>query len=238
MEPHDMFWTSSRYKGKGKGFGKSTPSVNAYATQHFDIGGLELCTSAEADLGAAQRSGNPSVAKASTGMLDCGATASAAPEVAVQGLIQAILQADKSAQVTIEPYMRPHFRFGNGRWGQALYRATLVSNVSVQPRKFSLFSLPNPEELSVKNIVPILIGMDHLGKTGCQMMVDFMSGYVIDGVDKEPSIYKLKSNAKGHFEYDSTYPCGQPVTSLVNGHLAVSSFGTLHVSCGSCTDRR
>ena len=63
LEPHDMFWTSSRYKGKGKGFsgGKSTPSVNAYATRHFDIGGLELCTSAEADLGAAQRSENPSV---------------------------------------------------------------------------------------------------------------------------------------------------------------------------------
>ena len=53
-------------------------------------------------------------------------------------------------------------------------------------------------------------------------MVDFMSAYVIDGVDKEPAIYKLKSNAKGHFEYDIVY-------HLTRGHRNHEGHARIHV---------
>ena len=106
-------------------------------------------------------------------MLDCGATASAAPDLAVHGLIQAILAQDRGAKVDIQPYVRPFFRFGNGKWGQALYRATISSTVSGQHRSFSLFALPTPDDPSPNNLVPILIGMDHIGTSGCQMVGGF-----------------------------------------------------------------
>eukprot|EP00438_Fugacium_kawagutii_P021819 Skav230869 [mRNA] locus=scaffold1335:307503:315465:- [translate_table: standard] len=194
-------------KGKGKGKNKekptfSRPPVNAYSM--FDLGGMEL-QDEEFDLAATQTGTDVSVEPKSDGMLDCGATASAAPDVSVRGLISAILAQDKGAEVRIEPYMQPFFRFGNGKWGQALYRVTISSNVSGQPRKFSLFSLPNPEVMNVKNIVPILVGMDHLGPQGCQMLIDFGMGYVIDGVDPSPQIYQLATNSKGHYVYDIVY---------------------------------
>ena len=34
---------------------------------------------------------------------------------------------------------------------------------AAQSRRFSLFSLPIPDEMSPKNLVPVLIGMDHIG---------------------------------------------------------------------------
>ena len=33
----------------------------------------------------------------------------------LRGLISAILTQDNGAEVQIDPYLRPHFRFGNGR---------------------------------------------------------------------------------------------------------------------------
>ena len=197
---------SSKSKGKGK-YGKnksavSRPSVNAYTM--YDLGGLEI-ESPEFSLAATQKGSDVDVEPKSSGMLDCGATASAAPDVSVRGLISAILTQDNGAEVQIDPYLRPHFRFGNGRWGQALYRVTISSRVSGQQRKFSLYSLPNPEVMNQHNIVPILVGMDHLGPHGCQMLIDFGHGYVIDGVDPNPQIYQLETNNKGHYVYDIIY---------------------------------
>ena len=97
-------------------------------------------------------------------MLDCSATASAAPDLAVHGLIQAILAQDRGAKVDIQPYVRPFFRFGNGKWGQA--RATFSSTVSGPHRSFSLFAIPNPDDPPPNSLVPILIGMDHIGTSG------------------------------------------------------------------------
>ena len=213
---HDMNWA---YRGKGKGKPSnaqaSRPPVNAYSTQ-YDFSGLEMST---ADLASASQE---SSLQPSFGMLDCGATASAAPDASVQGLIKAILQQDKGARIDVQPYMRPHFRFGNGKWGQALYRVVITSDVSGQSRRFSLFSLPNPVEMSPKNLVPVLIGMDHIGPQGCQMIVDFCLGYIIDGVDITPEIYQLSTNSKGHFVYDI-------VNHLTKGKTSSTGSARVHV---------
>ena len=102
-------WT----KGKGKTKNKSkdsSRSVNAYAADYF-MGGLELSEGLELNSADAQSSGfNPQV-----GMLDCGATASAAPEAVVQGLITAILAVDKGARIELDQAARPYFRLsGDG----------------------------------------------------------------------------------------------------------------------------
>ena len=227
----DSFWSSKGKNHIGKPAGQPGRSaVNAYTTQFFDLGGIEM--NPQHDLGAVE--GEPAK-PASQGMLDCGATASAAPDIAVQGLIKAVLSQDSSARIEIQQYMRPFFRFGNGKWGQALYRLTLQSDVSGKPRKFSLYSLPNPEDMSPKNLVPILVGMDHLGPSGCQMLVDFGSGYVIDGVDVKPSIYKLDTNNKGHYVYDVVYHLtrgffnseGSAVVKICEEHVHPDSLATL-----------
>ena len=67
-----------------------------------------------------------------------------------------------------------------------------------------MYALPNPIEFYQPNfdksqLVPILIGMDHLGAHGCQMLVDFGSGLAMDGVDDNPEVYQLPVNPKKHY---------------------------------------
>ncbi|CAE7746975.1 unnamed protein product, partial [Symbiodinium necroappetens] len=71
----------SRMKGSGKDATSGHRSVNAYATDLF-LGGLEVSEAMAA---------GDSQAAPSTGMIDCGATASAAPEAVVRSLIAAVL---------------------------------------------------------------------------------------------------------------------------------------------------
>ena len=144
------------------------------------------------------------------------------PDIAVQGLIKAVLSQDSGARIDVE-YMRPFFRFGNGKWGQALYKVKISSWVSGQQRCFSLFSLPNPEVMHEKNLVPILVGMDHLGIHGCQMLVDFGTGLVMDGVDTSRQTYQLRINSKGHLVYDVLY-------HLTRGHANHEGHATIHVA--------
>ena len=130
MADQYALWTS-KTKGKGKNYGKPVrPPVNAY-TAFYDLGGLEMDPQPHFSAATAVKD---ALTSSTTGMLDCGATASAAPDLAVHGLIQAILAQDRGAKVDIQPYVRPFFRFGNGKWGQALYRATISSTVSGQHR--------------------------------------------------------------------------------------------------------
>ena len=127
-------------------------------------------------------------------MLDCGATASAAPETGVQGLISAILSKDKTARIELDQSARPYFRFGNGRWGRAVCRTLIHSSVSGQPLQFSLYILPNPAEFyeshyASTSLVPVLIGMDFLGVTGVGMMIDFAIGLAIMTKETQPRIF-------------------------------------------------
>ena len=110
-------------------------------------------------------------ARPELGMIDCGATASAAPDAIVKGLVSSILECDCGAGIDIDQSARPYFRFGNGRWGRALYSIHISSDVSGVNRKFSLFALPNPSEFYEVNfdkstLVPVLVGMDFLGTHG------------------------------------------------------------------------
>ena len=112
------------WKGKGKSKTKALgrPAVNAYAMEPFYMNGLEIHESLTTEHLNAASSANVSPGEA---LIDSGATASAGPEESVKVLIQALLSFDPGASIDVQPYARPYFRFGNGRWGQALYRVVL-----------------------------------------------------------------------------------------------------------------
>ena len=48
-------------------------------------------------------------------------------------------------------------------------------------------------------MVPVLIGMDFLGKSGVGMMIDFNTDLAMNTTDANPEIYQLQANSKGHF---------------------------------------
>ncbi|CAK9094309.1 unnamed protein product [Durusdinium trenchii] len=83
--------SSTRFKGKGP---SPRPPVNAYNSEVF-FGGLEM---------QAQEAGAPQPAPslpATHGLLDCGATASAGPQLAVENLVSAILAKDSKAVIQV-----------------------------------------------------------------------------------------------------------------------------------------
>ena len=189
------------YKGKGKSKSLGPPRpVNAYASDMY-LGGLEMSNTM--DLAAVASSPT----RPELGMVDCGATASAAPDAVVKGLISSILECDKGARIDIDQSARPYFRFGNGRWGRALYRVHLSSDVSGSWRKFSLFALPNPSEFYEANfdktsLVPVLVGMDFLGQQGAGMLLDFTTGLSMFTSEGTDEVLQLVKNRKGHFMLD------------------------------------
>ena len=191
-------------KGKSKSKGKDAPrTVNAYhaSSSHYDLNGLELTSTMEM-ASATSASRTPEM-----GMLDCGATASAAPEAVVKDLIGVILSHDKQAVIEVDQSSRPYFRFGDGRWGRALYRLHISSDASGQTHSFAIYALPNPAEyykssFDKNNLVPILIGMDFLGKKGQCMIVDFATGLFVNTHDTTPEPERLHENHKGHFMLD------------------------------------
>ena len=193
----NALWAKGKNKGKGK---DPYRTVNAYASEYF-LGGLEVTNVLDA------ASTTTAGTEPHCGMIDCGATASAAPEAVVKGLIDAVLTRDKSAKIEFDQSARPYFRFGNGRWGRALCRVRIESRASGKPQEFALYTLPNPAEyyqndLDKSSLVPVLIGMDYLGKTGVGMMIDFTTGLAMNTRDPEPEIYQLSTNRKGHYVLD------------------------------------
>ena len=188
------------WKGKGKSKSKpSRPAVNAYTSEMFY--GLEMQPPLEL------HATSSASLKPGCSLIDCGATASAGPEESVKGLISSILAVDKGASVSIAKYMRPFFRFGNGKWGQANYKVSITSSVSGSPRSFHMYCLPNPDDVkqpgfNKNSLVPVLLGMDHLsGKDAPEsaMTVDFATGLALDSNNPKPDIYQLQSNSKGHY---------------------------------------
>ncbi|CAE7462825.1 GIP [Symbiodinium sp. CCMP2592] len=200
------YWMESYAMGKkGKGKGKTkdptSRSVNAYSSDLF-LGGLEVSEALESTTSPTTSSSDPR-----KGMLDSGATASAAPEAVVKSLIETVLQCDRSARIELAQYARPFFRFGNGKWSKALGRTTLSSSVSGSLRSFSLYTLPNPSEyysshFDKSSLVPVLVGMDFLGPQGVGMIIDFGTGLAMNSKDPSPQIYSLETNKKGHYVLD------------------------------------
>ncbi len=73
-------------------------------------------------------------------MLDSGTTCSAGPETSVRRLIAAIMEQDSGATIVeVNTKLRPKFRYGSGKWGRALYRVTISSNLSGTRRDFTCF---------------------------------------------------------------------------------------------------
>ena len=65
-----------------------------------------------------------------------------------------------------------------------------------------MYVLENPPEFyeswyTEDMLVPILVGMDHLRKTG--LILDFCDGHAVHGNDPQPVPYKMEHNFKGHF---------------------------------------
>ena len=209
-------------KGKGpQGSRFSFPGVNAY--------GLEMLGTQSGQLDDAPTRG--STLPPGTGLLDCGATASAGPEASVQRLITAVLEKDKSAIVSIDQARRPYFRYGSGSWGRALYHVVIKSNVSGSLKAFEVYALPNPPEyfekwFSEDMLVPILVGMSHIGRSGAGMIVDFSDGYFVNAND--PNLLDkpqyLSRNDKGHFVLDV-------VDYLTAGQNRAEGSCQLHVAC-------
>ncbi|CAE7799282.1 GIP [Symbiodinium sp. CCMP2456] len=190
---------ASWMKGKNKGKEPSR-TVNAYSSDLF-LAGLEVAPTMDLSSMSASR------ADPQMGMLDSGATASAAPEAVVKGLVEAVLSRDRGARIDLEQYSRPYFRFGNGKWGRALGRTTITSNVSGHQRQFSLYTLPNPTEyyashFDKSSLVPVLVGMDFLGPEGMGMAIDFSTGLALNSKEQHPEVYRLRTNVKGHYVLD------------------------------------
>ena len=69
-------------------------------------------------------------------------------------------------------------------------------------RCFELYVLDNPAEygqdwFTDDLLVPILVGMDYLQKTG--LILDFTDGHAVNGHDVNPEPYTMEKNVKGHF---------------------------------------
>ena len=231
------------YKGKGKGKSKSKnhfgsfkgypkgkgPSASRFSFPGVNAYGLEMLGSQSGQLMSSSTKGTSMVP--GTGLLDCGATASAGPEASVQRLIAAVLEKDKGAVVTVDQARRPYFRYGSGSWGRALYHVLIKSSVSGSVMSFEVYALPNPPEFyekwfSADMLVPILVGMSHIGKSGAGMIVDFSDGSFVNANDPQLSDQPrfLSRNDKGHFVLDV-------VDYLTAGQRGETGNCQLHVSC-------
>ena len=193
-------------KGK-KGFspwqsGKGKSKVNTYMMTAMNHYGMEFD---ENDLQSMEKTADLPGPKVVTpgpesAMLDSGATCSAGPETSVRRLIAAILEKDSGATIEVNTKLRPKFRYGSGKWNQALYRVTISSNLSGTRRDFTCFSLPDPEEIEqswfkTSMLVPVLLGMDFLHQVGA--VLDFTDGMCC--FTRLGVTVNLPVNSKGHF---------------------------------------
>ena len=61
----------------------------------------------------------------------------------------------------------------------------------------------NSEWFSDDMLVPILVGMDHLKKTG--LILDFSDGHAVNGNDNPAVPYVMERNLKGHYMVNIAY---------------------------------
>lgn len=207
----DGSWSSwlpdlyAMFKGKGKNKGKGKPSANVYG---LDLGTLELMETLPLELYSTHESHHlRRSVPLGYGMVDCGATASAGPEASVKKLIGFLRQHDPQLQVQINHEKRPFFRYGSGKWGQALHHAVISSSLS-ENKYFEVYVLENSPDFDKPwftddMLVPILIGMDHLSKIG--LILDFSDGHAVNGKEPPHEPYTLEKNLKGHYMVNIAY---------------------------------
>ena len=152
----DLYYMKGKFGGgkrKGKSKNKGKTKANAYVMEYDDYGyGCYVLDFPDnhLDLHAAAREPDPSLGQRSVttanktktspalGMLDTGATCSAGPESSIKNMVNALLQQDKSAKITLDGKSCPRFRYGSGTWGRALYPLTMESSLS--GRRFQAFA--------------------------------------------------------------------------------------------------
>ena len=232
----DLFFSN---KGKGKNLkGKMKPSANVYGMDFYSVQFLGECHGDPSeplqlhplelysanDGGLVQRSVPPGF-----GMLDCGATASAGPEGSVKRLIEVLRKRDQGLQVCINHQKRPFFRYGSGKWGQALYHMVISSSLS-KGRYFDLYVLENPKEFyedwfTDDMLVPILVGMDHMNKVG--LILDFADGHAVNGNEPPCTPYMLEKNTKGHYMVNIAHYILDSITESEAGTNQLAA-ATLH----------
>ena len=214
----DGSWYSDSFminKGKGKNpKGKYLkPSANVYGMDFYALEMMDVEDSPQAfhvfplELFSTDESNNKRSTPPGYGMLDCGATASAGPEASAKRLISKLRLFDPDLKVCFNYSKRPYFRYGSGKWGQALYHAVIHSSWD-SSRCFELYVLENPMEynsewFSDDMLVPILVGMDHLKKTG--LILDFSDGHAVNGNDNPSVPYVMERNLKGHYMVNIAY---------------------------------
>ena len=187
--------------------------MNAYVLNHYGLemelqtqhnGPVEHAMLATKKVATPRKTQIPREIPPGSGMIDSGATCSAGPETSVQRLVTKIMEADAAAQIRVETKDQPRFRFGSGKWGQALYKLTVSSSITGSSRSFSCFALPDPEErhedwFTMDMLVPVLVGMDWLKEAGA--VLDFNDGHcflpLMNGV-----VLNLPQNQKGHYMLD------------------------------------
>lgn len=191
-----MMWNSKGFPKGGKrsfssfsqGKGKGKPHQKAWFHDTYESGMLALETDVD-DLFAvntksAPVSSNDHVSHpepgGTKGVIDTGATVSAGGRKAVQDLVTELakIRPDLSVKVVED---RPHFRFGNGRWGQALFKVEINTGGST----FQVYSLPAEN-------VPVLVGMRELVQL--DVILNCSTRHAI--VAGKPCV--LQTTAKGH----------------------------------------
>ena len=185
-----MWATKGSSKGKSKFSPKGYSGKNSYYQDYYESGMLALETvdedfqlyANEMHAPGSQSSGASSVEAGGTkGVVDTGATVTAGGKQAVEDLLKGLAQARPDLQVTVVQADRPYFRYGSGRWGQALYRVQL----SFGSYTFNVYALPS------KN-VPVLVGMRELKQMG--MILNTGNCHALIG--GHPRI--LSKTSKGH----------------------------------------
>ena len=84
--------------------------------------------------------GNDETVGASESIVDTGATATAGGQDAVESLYRAVMTGFPDATMELFASDRPWFRYGNGKWGKALFKVVLSRGSTHVP----IYSLPSP----------------------------------------------------------------------------------------------
>ncbi|CAK0832874.1 unnamed protein product [Prorocentrum cordatum] len=133
----------------------------------------------------------------SEAVVDCGASASAGGERAVQALVAAVAAANPQARIEINKHERPWFRFGDNKWGRALYKVSVESEPGFV---LGIFALSPGVPL-------VLLGMTAL--ESWPAIVNFRTG---EAVIRGQLVQLRKTPVKGHCILDLV----QHVSEILN----------------------
>ena len=100
-------------------------------------------------------------------IIDSGATVSAGGQEAVNQLVGTLASLRPDMNVTVVTTDRPYFRYGSGRWGQALFLVKLHFGGQFSMR---IYSLPSPG-------VPVLVGMREIQEL--KLIINTVNGHAL-----------------------------------------------------------